>query len=411
LNFSTGIAFLGQNDILVSELKSGIVRRIVNNEMLDDPLLDVNVAHKSERGLLGLAVTKTGTDDEINVLLYYTESSTDSDGHEVCEVRNYCKSGNPIGHRLYKYDLKNNKLINPQLLLDLPPNPGAAHHGGVITLDSDNNVYVITGDGDSCEFQTCKKNLNSSVINAQTANVQSGDLPMGRGGILRVTLDGEQVGNGSGILAREYPLNLYYAYGIRNSFGMDFDPVTGYLWDTENGPAFGDEINLVEPGFNSGWLRVQGFWPIDDYALLDSVQKFNGYPGDKESSEEPENLVDFNNQGKYSNPEFSWNQTIGVTALNFLNSDKLGKQYENDMFVGDTRGNLYHFDLNQNRTQLKFNGPLQDKIAGDSREAVDIAFGHGFGGGIIDIETGPEGYLYILSGDGSINKIYRSQTS
>ena len=50
----------------------------------------------------------------------------------------------------------------------------------------------------------------------------------------------------------------YYAYGIRNSFGMDFDPVTGNLWDTENGPSYGDEINLVEPGFNSGWQVVQG---------------------------------------------------------------------------------------------------------------------------------------------------------
>jgi len=36
---------------------------------------------------------------------------------------------------------------------------------------------------------------------------------------------------------------------------MDFDPVTGKLWDTENGPNYGDEINLVEPGFNSGWAQ------------------------------------------------------------------------------------------------------------------------------------------------------------
>ena len=57
---------------------------------------------------------------------------------------------------------------------------------------------------------------------------------------------------------------MYYAYGIRNSFGLDFDPVTGNLWDTENGPAFGDEINLVKAGFNSGWKDVQGIWNYDD---------------------------------------------------------------------------------------------------------------------------------------------------
>jgi aldose sugar dehydrogenase len=74
--------------------------------------------------------------------------------------------------------------------------------------------------------------------------------PDGRGGILRVTQDGEIVQ--PSILGDEHPLDMYYAYGIRNSFGIDFDPETGNLWDTENDPSFGDEINLVEPGFNSG---------------------------------------------------------------------------------------------------------------------------------------------------------------
>ena len=58
-------------------------------------------------------------------------------------------------------------------------------------------------------------------------------------------------------------ISKYYAYGIRNSFGLDFDPITGKLWDTENGPTFGDEINLVEPGFNSGWNKIQGIWKTD----------------------------------------------------------------------------------------------------------------------------------------------------
>ena len=51
-------------------------------------------------------------------------------------------------------------------------------------------------------------------------------------------------------------LAKYYAYGVRNSFGLAFDPVTGVLWDTENGPSNYDEINLVLPGFNSGWNKI-----------------------------------------------------------------------------------------------------------------------------------------------------------
>jgi glucose/arabinose dehydrogenase len=69
---------------------------------------------------------------------------------------------------------------------------------------------------------------------------------------------------GVGILGNETPLNKYYAYGIRNSFGIAFDPLTGKLWDTENGLMDNDEINLVEPGFNSGWRKVMGIASVDN---------------------------------------------------------------------------------------------------------------------------------------------------
>jgi glucose/arabinose dehydrogenase len=197
----------------------------------------------------------------------------------------------------------------------------------------------------------------------------------------------------------KFPLNLYYAYGIRNSFGIDFDPVTGKLWDTENGEGYGDEINLVEPGFNSGHPVVQGIWAGDDEKTIEE-KKGNL------SSEEPNNLEDFGGKGKYSDPEFEWRQTVGPTAIVFLNSDKLGKQYENDMFVGDFHnGNIYHFDLNKNRTGLVLNGPLADKVGDTLRENKEITFGEGFHG-ITDLKVGPDGYLYVVSHiDGKIYRI------
>jgi hypothetical protein len=64
-------------------------------------------------------------------------------------------------------------------------------------------------------------------------------------------------------------------------------------------------------------------------------------------------LVDFDEKGKYSLPEFTFNQTTGLTALKFLDSDKMGKKYDNDMFVADiNNGFIYDFDLNQNRTRI-----------------------------------------------------------
>jgi glucose/arabinose dehydrogenase len=212
-------------------------------------------------------------------------------------------------------------------------------------------------------------------------NYIDGREPDGRSGILRITQEGEAVG--IGILGNDYPLNLYYAYGIRNSFGMDFDPLTGTLWDTENGPDHGDEINLVHPGFNSGFHIIDGMSDGE----LDS-----------------EDLEDFNGRGKYSDPEFVWEKPIGVTSIKFLNSDKYGKEYENDILVGDiNNGNIYHFDINKERTGLGLDGPLEDKIANTPEETQLAVFARGFGG-ITDIQVGPDGYIYVIS-HGSLFRI------
>jgi glucose/arabinose dehydrogenase len=118
-------------------------------------------------------------------------------------------------------------------------------------------------------------------------------------------------------------------------------------------------------------------------------------------------LVNFQGKGNYSNPEFVWTDTVGPTAIKFLESDRLGRQYENDAFVSDiTQGNIYHFDLNANRTQLVLEGVLADKIANNATENEGMIFGEGFGG-VTDLEVGPyDGFLYAVSlGHGAIYRI------
>ncbi len=364
--FPTSMAFLGPNDILVLEKNEGTVWRIINGTMLPHPLLYVNVSRQAERGLLGIAVTKNMTRNVTYVFLYYTEAAS-KDGDDVTEGKE------PLGNRLYRYEIANDKLVNPKLLLDLPATPGPAHNGGKIVIGPDNYVYLVIGDVNSV--------FRSTEV-TKSENVKYGVPADGRGGILKVTQDGKVI-PGHGILGESFPLNIYYAYGIRNSFGIDFDPVTGKLWDTENGDHFGDEINLVEPGFNSGWSKVQGIWESD-----------KGDAGD--ITLHPNDLVDFGGKGKYQTPKFVWNHTVGPTALAFLNSNKLGLKYENDMFVGDFRGIIYDFNLNGHRNELSLGGPLADKIANSTKELKGIIFGEGFGG-ITDIKAGPDGYLYVLS--------------
>jgi aldose sugar dehydrogenase len=389
LKSPTAMAFIASNDILVLEKDEGTVQRIVNGKILQEPLLQVVVDSKDERGMLGIAIaTKdaaTNIETEarkspINIFLFFTEA----------KVGDF-----PMGNRVYKYELvdDNTKLANPKLLLNLPALPDDSHVGGVVAIGPDNNIYTAVGD----QRPTAFNRLDYPQSHTKAQNYVNGIEPDGRSGILRITQDGEIVG-GKGILGDSQPLNKYYAYGIKNSFGLDFDPITDNLWDTENGPSFGDEINLVEAGFNSGWANIQGYWTLDD-------EWNKGEEVTIPLNAEDYNLEDFGGKGQYSSPEFTWD--VAPTALKFLNSDKLGKEYENDMFVGDIKnGNLYHFELDKQRTGLLLDGPLADKVA--SNEEINQAiFAQGFGG-ITDIEVGPDGYLYILTfgeEDGTIYKI------
>ena len=394
INGTTNMAFIGPNDILALEADSGKVRRIVNGQMLKEPLLDVNSFVPD--GLIGIATAATTintTSTQQNglryVFLYFDEAplkyNADVETSEEADKLNHTLGYVREGDRLYRYELVNNKLVDPKLLFEIPDKTknilGEMHHGGEVLIGPDNYVYLVIGDIDG------HKNDDTRT---KAQNYKNGTDPDGRAGILRITQDGKPVGGAKGILGDKNPLNLYYAYGIRSSFGMDFDPVTGNLWDTENGPDYGDEINLVYPGFNSGFDVVDGM-PNDHN---DNKKEFNPFT----------DLVDFNGKGKYSDPEFVWNKPVGPTAIKFLNSDKYGKEYQNDMFVGDiNNGNIYHFDLNNNRTHFLLNGELKDKVADNSKELKDIIFAQGFNG-IVDLQVGPDGYLYILS-DGSIFRI------
>src|SRR5918996_1205485 len=266
LSSPTNIAFLDNNNILLLE-KEGSVRLISNGQIQPQPILQLEgVESNNERGLLGIELMDN------KAFLYVTESGAQVEGIPTeGDVRN----------RVYSYTWDGTSLTNPQLLLDLPSGPGTNHQGGDLKIGPDNQLYVVVG-----EMQR----------EGQLQNFQSGPPPDDTGVIFRVNpVDGSPSSGNPFSSDASDPLSKYYAYGIRNSFGIDFDPVTGKLWDAENGEDVFDEINLVEPGFNSGWKQVMG--PI---AANTGVSESN--------------LVNLAGS-QYVDPVFSWAESRGVTDI------------------------------------------------------------------------------------------------
>lgn len=346
LSQPTSMAFVG-NDIIVTQKNDGAVRLVVDGALQRAPALTFDVESASERGLLGVAYS----DDK--VFFYVTESD-----------------GSDTRHRVYSFDLQDGALSNRVMILDLPGTPGPNHDGGKMTVDSEGYLYVVIGD------------LNR---NGMLQNFADGPEPDDTSVILKVDSEGNPAAN---VLSGHDRLASYYAYGIRNGFGMDFDPVSGTLWATENGPNAYDELNIVEPGFNSGWERLMG--PISRASVSE------------------EDLVMFEG-AHYADPAFSWRQPVGNTDVEFLDSSKLGEKYENNIFVGEINGgSLYYFEVNEGRDGLVLEGGLSDLVADDGNERSAVTLGTGFQG-ITDIETGPDGYLYILSFSGNIYRIVPAQ--
>jgi aldose sugar dehydrogenase len=382
LSSPTSMAFIDNKNILVLE-KGGQVRLVLNGILQGRPVLQVPVDTENERGLLGIAImngTKSGNAANNNkfVFLYYTESK---DG----QLRN----------RVYRYnwDEQNQNLVNPTLILDLPAFPGPNHDGGKLVIGPDHYLYTVIGD------------LNHR---GKLQNIKDGPDPDDTSVIFRVNPNDGSAAKDNPFISNNVTtaMHKYYAYGVRNSFGITFDPITGNLWQTENGPDVYDEINVVKPGFNSGWIQVMG--PLSRNPGISTDQLVN-FPSSHYAN--PRSHTGF------VNPAFSWYTPIAVTDIEFMKASMLGEKYRNNVFVGDdSNGNLYYFEVNSTRTGFKFNPITQpglaDLVADNDKEVSEVTFGTGFGG-ITDLKTGPaDGFLYVLSiNDGAIYKVVPASSS
>jgi glucose/arabinose dehydrogenase len=387
LALPTTMAFVAPNDILVLEKNTGRVRRVQGGVLAPSPVLSVPVNASNERGLLGIAVN---SESPPKVFLYYTEAPT--------------LGGTAIANRVYRYDWNPGAgvLQNPMLLLELPVTPATNHHGGVLVLGPPGQA---PGVGDGALLHAVIGDLTRT---GQLQNVPDGPPPDDSSVILRVRQDGTPApGNpftpycsvttattcssdASCPMGETCLLAVarYYAYGVRNSFGLAVDPVTGALWDTENGPGNYDEVNRVEPGMNSGWRPIMG----PDARDPNGVGELFQMPGAGQT---------------YSDPEFSWLDTNAPTGILFPVGSTLGPDYDDVALVGDNNySQIYAIPLNGARTAFDLAGipGLADLVSDSDAERDAVRFGQGFGA-VTDLELGPDGDVYVVSITGGA--IYR----
>ena len=432
LDQPTSMAFIGPNDFLVLEKATGKVKRIVNGALHSTPL-DLAVNNASERGLLGIALHPKFSQNGI-VYLFWTESSTGVDTSNIDEVL-------VNANRVDRYRWTGSTLIFDGNLIRLralqqdagQPSRGN-HNGGVLRFGPDGKLYIIFGDNGRRGFL---QNLATGgpVPDDQFGGPQPDNQHLS-GVILRLNDDGttpvdNPFFNIPTNLSGEGATNIkkVFAYGIRNSFGVDFDPLSGALWTQENGDDAFDEINRVTPGFNGGWIQTMG--PVSRVDEFRSIEMTYGAGNLQQLRWPPANTALTPQQAlsrmyllpgaQYIDPEFSWKYAVAPSPIGFVKGRGLGPQFEGDLFVGASRttllnGFLFRFKLTADRQHFSFSDPLlADRVADnvdkfDQTESESLLIGKDFGI-TTDIQTGPNGNVFVVSlSNGAVYEIKSKPT-
>src|SRR5215831_13318581 len=431
LSQPTSMAFIGNNDFLIFEKNTGKVQRVTNGVIQNPPALDLAVNSASERGGLGIALHPNFAFNGY-VYLYWTESSTGVDTTNIGDVP-------VLGNRVDRYLWNGSTLTFDRNLIKLRAYQADAnqslrgnHNGGVLRFGPDGKIYILMGDNGRRGY--LQNNQLGPVPDDQFGGPDPDNNHL-TGFVLRLNDDGttptdNPFFNASTNLGSEAAANVkkLFAYGVRNGFGMAFDPYSGSLWDQENGDDSFDEMNRITAGANDGWIQVMG--PSSRVAQYKQIESTYG-SGDLQQLRWPTSNIASTPAAAlaslymlpgahYNDPEFSWKYAIPAAPLGFVQGRGLGPQFEGDMFVGAARtflanGFLFRFKFTPDRLHFSFTDPrLNDFVADnddkfDIKESESLLIGHDFGI-TTDIETAPNGDVFVVSNtNGAVYEISGKQ--
>jgi aldose sugar dehydrogenase len=445
------MAFLGTNDFLITEKAAGRVKHVVNGAVTGTAI-DLAVNNSSERGLLGIALHPNFATTHW-VYLYWTcrtaAAATPDTPQPDCPPvpQTGADSGNLLetallGNRVDRFVWNGSSLTFDRNIIKLhafqfDATNGVArgnHNGGVIRFGPDGKLYIVIGDnGRRGQLQNLVDGPFGPGIPDDQFGGPAPDDEHFTGVIIRLNDDGSTPTDNPFVDVTEASnaealanIHKIFAYGVRNSFGMAFDPESGNLWDEQNGDDSFDELNRVEPGSNLGWVQIMGpVARIGEFKQIETTLP----PSDLQQLRwPPTNIADTPAEAlsrlfmlpgaHYNDPEFSWKFAVAPAAIGFLAGPGLGPQYAGDLFVGAARttldeGYLFRLNLTGNRRRIGVDDSrLEDRVADnaakfDATESETLRFGSGFGVGT-DIQTSPSGTLYVVSlSSGTVYEIFR----
>ncbi len=465
LTTPTTLAFLSPTEFLVLEKNTGKVQYIVNGAF-HHTALDLAVNNFSERGLLGIALDP-GFAANKYVYLYwsciapppadpFTPSQTECDdtpqlGADSDQVLEVPLLGNRVDK--FMWDGANLTFVDNLIKLRAFQNDGGPvpagqgdegqpargnHDGGVIAFGLDGKLYIFIGDnGRRGQLQNLPCGPTATCPGPTMQDDQFGgpepDDAHLTGVILRLNTDGSAPADNpffsaGASMGGEVGENIQkiFSYGHRNSFGLAVDPVSGGVWLQESGDDSFSEINRVVPGMNGGWVQIAG--PLDRLTQYKEIETTFGAQALQQLRWPPTNIADTPEEArarlfmlpgaKFSDPAFSWKWEVAPGGIGFVNSSALGPQFQNDLFVGAATpllagGYLFHFDLTGNRRKIAVDDPrLEDRVADnlakhEITESESLLIGRDFGV-ITDIETGPNGNLFVVSlTNGAVYEIFK----
>jgi aldose sugar dehydrogenase len=294
----TTMAFVGQDAgdhiFLVLEKETGKVQRLRVDvttgvgELDATPALDLAVNFGSERGLLGIALHPQFPTNA-SVYLYWTESTTGSDTNALADTP-------LLGNRVDRFIWNGSTLTMAGNIIRLralqnDATNGVArgnHDGGIIRFGPDGKLYIYVGDvgrrgqmqnlpdGHGCIAAPCMAIPTGNQPDDQFGGPEPDDAHL-TGVILRLNPDGTTPTDNPFYVAGALRggqaganLQKVFAYGIRNGFGMAFDPKSGGLWEGQNGDDTFTELNRVEAGANFGWVQIMG--PLERLAQFKEIE-------------------------------------------------------------------------------------------------------------------------------------------